>query len=214
MAVQNQSGNNPTRWDKCGVIVEMLPFDQYRVMLDGSRRTTLRNRKYLRPYVALREDIPVRRSQPTVFQEEKTSPPARDLLNFSRVPEQSQERTPENSGEKDKASQSDQPPHARRRISLADQSGEAMEPTRIPEWTPPTPEQQEPPSPDHMSSTALNLNQSLQEDSKRSLIREEIKPFLKPGLKEDPAMFKGELTRTRSGKVKIPEEGSCRNNST
>ena len=48
--VQNQNGNNPRLWDKRGVIVEVLPFRQYRVMIDGSRRITLRNRKFLRAF--------------------------------------------------------------------------------------------------------------------------------------------------------------------
>ena len=47
--VQNQSGNNPMRWDKSGQIVEVLPYDQYRVKMDGTGRSSLLNRKFLRP---------------------------------------------------------------------------------------------------------------------------------------------------------------------
>ena len=36
--VQNQLGNNPRRWEKRGVVVEVLPHRQYKVMMDGSRR--------------------------------------------------------------------------------------------------------------------------------------------------------------------------------
>jgi hypothetical protein len=46
--VQNQSGNNPLRWDRSGQIVEILPFDQYRIKMDGTGRSSLRNRKFLR----------------------------------------------------------------------------------------------------------------------------------------------------------------------
>ena len=46
--VQNQVGNRPRRWYATGTIVECLPHRQYRVVLDGSRRVTLRNRKFLR----------------------------------------------------------------------------------------------------------------------------------------------------------------------
>ena len=46
--VQNQIGNFPKRWDKTGTIVAREDFDQYRVCMDGSRRITLRNRKFLR----------------------------------------------------------------------------------------------------------------------------------------------------------------------
>jgi hypothetical protein len=46
--VQNQSGNHPLRWDKRVTVVEYEGFDQYQVSIDGSRRLTRRNRKYLR----------------------------------------------------------------------------------------------------------------------------------------------------------------------
>ena len=49
--VQNQIGPHPKKWDKTGVIIEVLQFDQYRVRIDGSGRTTLRNRKFLRNYL-------------------------------------------------------------------------------------------------------------------------------------------------------------------
>ena len=39
--IQNQLGNNPKRWEKRGVVVEVLPYRQYRVRVDGSRRITL-----------------------------------------------------------------------------------------------------------------------------------------------------------------------------
>ena len=51
VAVQNQSGNYPKRWDKTGKIVETLPYRQYKVKMDGSGRVTLRNRKFLRQIV-------------------------------------------------------------------------------------------------------------------------------------------------------------------
>ena len=46
--VQNQTGRFSKRWDKRGLIVETLPNNQYLIRLDGSRRLTLRNRKFLR----------------------------------------------------------------------------------------------------------------------------------------------------------------------
>ena len=47
--VQNQTGPLKTRWTRTGVIVEMnLPYDQYLVKMDGSRRITPRNRRFLR----------------------------------------------------------------------------------------------------------------------------------------------------------------------
>ena len=53
--IQNQSGNFPKRWDKTGTIVAQEDFDQYRVRLDGSRRITLRNRKFLRKVTSFRD---------------------------------------------------------------------------------------------------------------------------------------------------------------
>ena len=35
VAVQNQSGNNPKRWDKTGRVIEKLPFWQYQFKMDG-----------------------------------------------------------------------------------------------------------------------------------------------------------------------------------
>ena len=46
--VQNQTGNNPLRWNKSGQVVEVLQFDQYRIKMDGTGRSSLRNRKFLR----------------------------------------------------------------------------------------------------------------------------------------------------------------------
>ena len=34
--IQSQTGNSPLRWDKTGVVVEVLPFDQYIVKVSGS----------------------------------------------------------------------------------------------------------------------------------------------------------------------------------
>ena len=49
--IQNQLGNKPKRWDKRGVVVQADPATrQYKVMSFGSRRLTLRNRKFLRKY--------------------------------------------------------------------------------------------------------------------------------------------------------------------
>ena len=53
--VQNQSGNYPKRWDKTGTIVAPGDFDQYQLRMDGSRRITLRNRKFLRKVDSFRD---------------------------------------------------------------------------------------------------------------------------------------------------------------
>ena len=46
--LQNQTGAHPTKWFSTGVVAEVLPHRQYNVVVDGSRRTTLRNRRFLR----------------------------------------------------------------------------------------------------------------------------------------------------------------------
>ena len=55
--VQNQAGNKPPRWSRSGVILEVLPHRQYNVLMDGSRRVSLRNRKFLRKFTPLHRDV-------------------------------------------------------------------------------------------------------------------------------------------------------------
>ena len=40
-------GSDPIRWERIGKIVECKEYDQYLVKVDGTGRTTLRNRKHL-----------------------------------------------------------------------------------------------------------------------------------------------------------------------
>ena len=46
--IQNQVGPHKRRWDRSGLVVEVLPHKQYRVKVDGSGRLTTRNRRFLR----------------------------------------------------------------------------------------------------------------------------------------------------------------------
>ena len=58
--VQNQTGKNLSRWDRSGEVVEVLPFDQYRVKIDGTERSSLCNRKFLRaitPYSQIAKEL-------------------------------------------------------------------------------------------------------------------------------------------------------------
>ena len=52
--IQNQTGPNPLKWDRTGIIIEVRQFDQYIVKIDGSNRSTLRNRKFLRKFIPMR----------------------------------------------------------------------------------------------------------------------------------------------------------------
>lgn len=64
VSLQNQRGNCPTKWNTTGTVVNCLPHRQYQVLVDGSRRCTLRNRRFLR-----------RTSTPIVTDEEPILPP-------------------------------------------------------------------------------------------------------------------------------------------
>ena len=52
--IQNQTGRFPKKWDKTGRVIEVKQHDQYVVRVDGSGRSTLRNRKFLRKYEPVR----------------------------------------------------------------------------------------------------------------------------------------------------------------
>ena len=46
--IQNGQGPHANKWDRTGRVVESLPYNQYLVRVDGSRRITRRNRRALR----------------------------------------------------------------------------------------------------------------------------------------------------------------------
>ena len=50
VAIQNQHGNHPLKWDKCGVIVSVDGFNKYGVKVLGSGCLTHRNSQFLRQY--------------------------------------------------------------------------------------------------------------------------------------------------------------------
>ena len=66
--IQDQTGKTPKRWNKSGKVIEVLPHDSYLVRVDGSFRTTKRNRKFLRKFTPFMEVHP------------KTSPPTTPTL--------------------------------------------------------------------------------------------------------------------------------------
>ena len=57
--VQNQYGNHPKKWSNTGLFAEVLHNRQYQAIVDGSRRVTLRNRKFLKKItpIARRNDL-------------------------------------------------------------------------------------------------------------------------------------------------------------
>ena len=46
---------DPNKWDKSGLVVEALNYDQYRIKVDGSGRLTLRNRRFLKVFTPMTE---------------------------------------------------------------------------------------------------------------------------------------------------------------
>ena len=46
--IQNQTGNHPNKWFNTGIVTGVLPNRQYHVVVDGSRRVSLRNRRFLK----------------------------------------------------------------------------------------------------------------------------------------------------------------------
>ena len=93
--VQNQTGKNPSRWDKSGQVIEVLPFDQYRVKIDGTGRLSLRNRKFLRaitPYshIARETDAGLREVEADI---EKDSAAVQSVIEDSLTPTRRSTRT-------------------------------------------------------------------------------------------------------------------------
>ena len=67
--MQNQNGPHPNKWDRSGIVLESLGYDQYTIKVDGSGRLTKRNRRFLRRYTL--PGNPIEKSQYTI---EHTSP--------------------------------------------------------------------------------------------------------------------------------------------
>lgn len=74
--VQNQTGPYPLKWDKTGTVIEVKQFDQYVIRLDGSRRVTLRNRKFLRKFIPAVTDTPT--WSPSAHEEQLPAIPPKD----------------------------------------------------------------------------------------------------------------------------------------
>jgi hypothetical protein len=49
VAIQNETGPNPTKWDKTGIVLENKPNNKVMIKVNGSRRVTMRNRRFVRP---------------------------------------------------------------------------------------------------------------------------------------------------------------------
>ena len=74
VAVQNQTGRFPNKWDKTGIVMENMDHDKVLVRLDGSRRLTTRNRRFVRKIV----------TPPDIRDEELVPAVSRDSTSDSR----------------------------------------------------------------------------------------------------------------------------------
>ena len=63
--IQNGASRAPKRWDRSGLIVEALPFRQYRVKYDGSGRLQVRNRRHLKAFVPV-TGVPLYPTTPSI----------------------------------------------------------------------------------------------------------------------------------------------------
>ena len=72
--VQNQFGHLSKKWHRSGVIMEVLPHDQYSVLVDGSSQLTIRNRRFLKKYTPATMTIGEKRPQPPPLKINLTRP--------------------------------------------------------------------------------------------------------------------------------------------
>ena len=85
--IQNQSGNYPNKWFNTGIVTGVLPNRQYHVVVDGSRRITLRNRRFLKKIspVSRRAD-PIPELVPATAPPISTSDARKESQNDGDVP--------------------------------------------------------------------------------------------------------------------------------
>ena len=99
--VQNQAGRRGKKWDRTGVVIEVLDHDQYRIRMDGSGRPSLRNRRFLKSITPFNSPLqqsvdltpPHGRDQPLVqtaadgqhLHEEEAGHPAEQVLPTNQL---------------------------------------------------------------------------------------------------------------------------------
>ena len=83
--IQNQTGPYPIKWDKTSVVVEVRQYNQYMVRIDGSNRTSLRNRKFLRYFTPTKTMPPLRTINEDLIHQQATRnqpPPPQTALTL------------------------------------------------------------------------------------------------------------------------------------
>ena len=133
--VQNQTGNHPNKWDKTGIVVQVGDNDQYIVMVDGSRRLTLRNRRYLRKMIAPAPSTQLQPPAPLFAQ-----PP---VVQSPQLPAAQSPQPPATQSLQMPVAQSPQPPAAQ---SLQPPATQSPQPTAAQSLQPPATQSPQPPA--------------------------------------------------------------------
>ena len=71
------------KWTKQGIIVEALKYRQYRVKVSGSGRSTLQNRRFLRPFYTTKSAAPQQLTTPTHLHPTATLPKPGTIVELS-----------------------------------------------------------------------------------------------------------------------------------
>ena len=61
--IQDQTGPTPRKWSKSGVILQSLPHNSFLLKVDGSGRTTRRNRQFLRKFTPFAPTVDAMKNQ-------------------------------------------------------------------------------------------------------------------------------------------------------
>ncbi len=138
--LQNQVGNHPNKWDKTGKVIEVHQHHQYLVKVDGSGRSSIRNRKYLRKFTPINQQTPRRSIDLDLLHFQHPNPPT-DPTQHTALPPTPNTITQTPTLES-------QPPETRARPEpdpepepqLTTRPEPPPTPTRIASPTPPTPQ--------------------------------------------------------------------------
>ena len=81
--IQDQTGKTPRQWNKSGKVLEVLPHDSYLIRVDGSYRTTRRNRRFLRKFTPHNQPASTVPDQTTFADNNQQDSTVPDQTNFA-----------------------------------------------------------------------------------------------------------------------------------
>ena len=109
VAVQNQAGPRPNKWEKTGIVVERGDNRQYMIRMDGSGRCTLRNRRFIKKIMPVCADAPLPQIQAATPTQLPMSPVV-NLTSHVPVPSPLRHTSPARSSRASKSPHHDIPP--------------------------------------------------------------------------------------------------------